>query len=84
MPPSYLLFVVLEGLFDVGDLWRADGKGLDFRGSEGAEVTDRLDVPCSDELPETTRPARKSGSYMLELLIGVKPCFFTHHMLEEI
>lgn len=62
LPVWYLLIVVLEGLFDIGDLWWANGEGLDFRGSEGAEVTDRLDVSSSDELPKSTRPASRRES----------------------
>lgn len=72
-PLSYLLFVVLEGLFDIGDLWRANGKGLDFCGGESAEVPDRLDVSSSDELPETTRPVSRTQSCTVELVIRVSP-----------
>lgn len=73
-PFSYLLFVILEGLFDIGDLWRANRKGLDFCGSESAQVTDRLDVSSSDELPETTTPANRTKSCKLKLVIrGLPP-----------
>ena len=66
-PPTYLLFIKLKCLLDVGDLWGANGQSLDLMGRQSAEVTDRFDVSGSNELPEAPRPDRDNLKNLFSL-----------------
>lgn len=54
----YLLFVDLQSLFDVGDLWRPNGQSLDVSRSKGTQVAHRFNLSGANEEPEASRPAR--------------------------
>ena len=45
-------------LLDVGNLRGSNRQSLDLAGGKRAEITHGFDVPCSYQLPKTSRPAQ--------------------------